>query len=41
VRITDFYSERIYRFAYSRNGHGLALARGNQSSDAVLISEVK
>ena len=41
VQLTDFKSERIYRFAYSRDGHKLALARGMESTDAVLISETK
>jgi Tol biopolymer transport system component len=40
-RITDFKSDLILNFAYSRDGKALALARGNQSRDAVMISEVK
>ncbi|HLN98373.1 MAG TPA: protein kinase [Pyrinomonadaceae bacterium] len=40
-QITDFKSDLIYNFAYSRDGHQLALARGSQTRDAVLISEVK
>lgn len=40
-RITDFTSDLIYRFAYSPDGRGLALARGNMTSDAVMISESK
>jgi serine/threonine protein kinase len=40
-QITDFKSDLIYNFAYSRDGHQLALARGSHTRDAVLISEVK
>lgn len=40
-QITDFKSDLILNFAYSRDGRQLAFARGNQSRDAVLISEVK
>lgn len=40
-QITDFKSDLIYNFAYSRDGHELALARGSHTRDAVLISEVK
>jgi eukaryotic-like serine/threonine-protein kinase len=36
-QITDFKSDLIYRFAYSRDGKQLALARGNVSRDAVMI----
>jgi serine/threonine protein kinase len=40
-QITDFKSDLIYNFAYSRDGRHLALARGSHTRDAVLISEVK
>jgi Tol biopolymer transport system component len=40
-QITDFKSDVIYQFASSRDGHQLALARGNGTSDAVLISDSK
>ena len=40
-QITDFKSDLIYGFAYSRGGRNLALARGSHNRDAVLISEVK
>jgi Tol biopolymer transport system component len=40
-QITDFKSDLILNFAYSRDGRQLALARGNQSRDVVMISEVK
>ena len=39
--VADFSPDSIYAFAYSRDGKQLALVRGNQTSDAVLISEVK
>jgi serine/threonine protein kinase len=38
-QITDFKSDLIYRFAYARDGKLLAVARGNVSRDAVMISE--
>ncbi len=40
-QITDFKSDLIHNFAYSRDGRQLALARGSHTRDAVLISEVK
>jgi serine/threonine protein kinase/Tol biopolymer transport system component len=40
-QITNFKSDLIYRFAYSRDGKQLVLARGNVSRDAVMISESK
>jgi Tol biopolymer transport system component len=36
-QITDFKSDLIWRFAYSRDGKQLALARGSVSRDAVMI----
>ncbi len=39
--ITDFKSDIIRYFSYSRDGRQLALSRGNITRDAVLISEVK
>jgi eukaryotic-like serine/threonine-protein kinase len=41
AQLTNFTSDRILSFAYSHDGRQLALARGSQSSDAVLISESK
>ncbi len=41
VQITNFKSDRIINFAYSRDGRQIAFSRGNQTSDAVMISEVK
>jgi Tol biopolymer transport system component len=40
-QVTDFKSDLIYRFSYSRDGQQLALARGTMSRDVVLISEAK
>ena len=40
-QITNFKSDLIYNFAYSRDGRILAFARGSHTRDAVLISEVK
>jgi Tol biopolymer transport system component/predicted Ser/Thr protein kinase len=41
VPLTDFKAERIYWFDFSRDGRQLALSRGTQSSDVVLISNFK
>lgn len=38
-QITDFRDGLIFDFAYSRDGKQLALARGQRSSDAVLIRD--
>lgn len=40
-QITDFKCDRIYSFAYSRDGRTLAFSRGSHNRDAVLISEEK
>ncbi len=40
-KVTDFKSDRIYSFAYARDGRTLALARGGDTPDAVLIKDVK
>ena len=37
-QITNFKSDRIFFFAWSRDGKQLALERGNTPSDVVLIS---
>lgn len=39
-QITNFKSDRIYGFAWSRDGR-LALSRGNSASDVVLIRDFK
>ncbi len=41
AQITDFKSDTISFFAYSRDGKQMALSRGNQSRDALMISEEK
>ena len=41
TQISDFKSDTIRYFSYSRDGHQLALSRGNITRDAVLISEEK
>ena len=38
-QLTNFKTDRILTFAFSPDGKRLALARGRQTSDAVLISE--
>ena len=40
-QLTDFNEKRIYCFDWSRDGKHIALARGNWSSDAVMISNFK
>jgi Tol biopolymer transport system component len=41
VQVTDFKTDRIFSFDYSRDGKQLALARGTQISDVVLISNFR
>jgi serine/threonine protein kinase/Tol biopolymer transport system component len=41
TQITDFTSDQIFWFDYSRDHRQLALARGTQTSDVVLISDLK
>ena len=38
-QITDFKSERVYSFDWSRDGKQLALARGTTSQDVILIRD--
>jgi eukaryotic-like serine/threonine-protein kinase len=40
-QLTDFKSDLIFRFDWSRVGRPLIIARGNISSDVVLISDLK
>ncbi|MFS8086178.1 MAG: hypothetical protein ACMG6H_11165 [Acidobacteriota bacterium] len=40
-QLTDFKSDLIFRFDWSRDGKWLAVARGNISSDVVLINDLK
>jgi hypothetical protein len=39
VQVTDFKSDHINFFVYSRDGQQLALSRGNQTRDALMISD--
>ena len=41
AQMTDFKSDTINFFAYSRDGRQLALARGNMTRDALMITEEK
>lgn len=40
-QLTDFKTDRIFRFAWSPDGRQLALARGKFSTDAVFITNSK
>lgn len=40
-QITDFKTDRIYTFAYAHDGKTLALARGSDTPDAVLITDLR
>jgi hypothetical protein len=39
--LTNFTSDRIFWFDISRDGKQIALSRGTQTSDVVLISNFK
>jgi serine/threonine protein kinase/Tol biopolymer transport system component len=41
TQLTNFASERIFSFDFSRDGKQVALSRGTQTSDVVLISNFK
>ena len=41
AQITDFKTDAIHTFAYSRDGKQIALSRGNMTLDALMISEEK
>ncbi|MDT4955735.1 MAG: eukaryotic-like serine/threonine-protein kinase [Acidobacteriota bacterium] len=41
AQLTDFTSDQIFWFDYSRDHHQLAVARGTQISDVVLINDLK
>ena len=41
VQLTDFKADRIFSFAYSRDGKELALSRGTVSNDVVLIKDFR
>ena len=40
-QITDFKTEQIFQFDWSRDGRWLALARGSVTSDVVLVKDSK
>ena len=40
-QLTDFKTDQIFSFDWSRDGHALALARGDINNDVVLISNFK
>jgi Tol biopolymer transport system component len=40
-QLTSFSSDRIFKFDWSRDGKLLALARGHEGSDVVLISNFR
>jgi hypothetical protein len=40
-QLTDFKSDRIFSFDWSRDGKWLALARGPEQRDVVLISDLR
>lgn len=40
-QVTDFKTDRIFTFAYAHDGKTLALARGSDTPDAVLITDMK
>jgi serine/threonine protein kinase len=39
--LTDFKSDRIFNFAWSNDGKQLAIARGSETSDVVLIRDIR
>ena len=41
TQLTDFTSDQIFWFDYSPDHHQLAVARGNQTSDVVMINDLK
>ncbi len=41
VQLTDFKSDNIFSFDWSRDGKFLALSRGSTINDVVLISDFK
>ena len=40
-QLTSFTTDRIFDYAWSRDGKRLACARGNQNSDVVLIAAIR
>ena len=41
IQLTNFESDRIFRFDVSADGKSFAMARGNENSDVVLISDFR
>ncbi len=41
VQLTDFKTDQIFWFDFSRDGKQLALSRGTQTSDVILIRDFK
>ena len=41
IQLTDFKTDQIYYFDWTRDGKQLCLARGSSTSDVVLISDLK
>jgi hypothetical protein len=41
VRLTDFKTDQIFWFDLSRDGKQLALSRGTQTSDVILIRDFR
>jgi len=39
--LTDFKADRIFWFDFSRDGKQLALSRGTQTSDVILIKDFR
>lgn len=40
-QLTDFKPDRVFSFAWSRDGKQLALARGTLTNDVILISDFR
>ena len=40
-QLTHFTSDQIFSYAWSRDGKQLAVSRGTQQSDVVLLSNLK
>ncbi|MFN2502622.1 MAG: TolB family protein, partial [Pyrinomonadaceae bacterium] len=40
-QLTDFQTDQIFWFDFSRDGRQLALSRGTQTSDVILIKDFK
>jgi hypothetical protein len=40
-QVTHFTSDRIYAFAFARDGRRVAFTRGNEKQDAVMLSNFR